>query len=156
MGNTIGDKGRPGAFQMLQHISGSRSRIQIHKIFRTDQSCRIGCDLLFFFNIQLNFLGYGRLIGIDSMFQCHRTAKNPGQLPRLVKRRDVSADRRFRCIQDIFQFCYRNTVFSLRRPSMISYLCSVSIPFPPSKKTSRSTGPGCLLFTHSEITGSPA
>ena len=96
---------------MLQHISGSRSRIQIHKIFRTDQSCRIGCDLLFFFNIQLNFLGYGRLIGIDSMFQCHRTAKNPGQLPRLVKRRDVSADRRFRCIQDIFQFCYRNTVF---------------------------------------------
>ena len=81
--------------QMFQHISGSRSRIQIYKISRLDQRCRIGCDLLFFLDIKLGFLGYGRLIGIDCMLQCHCTAKNPGQFSCLVKRCDIPADRRF-------------------------------------------------------------
>ena len=141
---------------MFQHISGRRSRIQIYKILRLDQRCRISCDLLFFLDIKLGFLGYSRLISIDCMLQCHCAAKNPGQFSCLVKCCDISANRGFRCIQDIFQFCYRDTVFFSEKAEYDLISLLRQHVFPPLKKTPRSAGPGCLLFTHSEITGSPA
>ena len=58
--------------------------------------------------------------------------------------------------RDIFQFCYRDTVFFSEKAEYDLISLLRQHVFPPLKKTPRSAGPGCLLFTHSEITGSPA
>ena len=97
--------------QKRKHAGCRGSGIQIDKILRQNQPCRMRRHQLLGFYIDTCFLFHGRLMGHDRTVTCHCTAEDFHEFAGIVQRCDITAHRGFRSIQKLFYFCHRNTVF---------------------------------------------
>ena len=126
MGNGIGHKRNIFLSNIIQHICGCSTRIQIYKVFRLYEGCRILCNPFFLLTVQILFLGYG-------IFICrhlvpggrHRAAKHFHQLPLPVKHGDIPAYGRFRSTQYLFGLRYGNAspFFQKFQYLFVTFLC---------------------------------